>query len=252
MKIMNLLALAALTLPAIAQAGDASEYQPLGFSPNGQFFAFAQVGTSDGSGAAFANVQVVEVAKNLQLVNKTSQEDFRGDEPTGDIRPQLKKAIASANLRRFGIVPGRNLGKDLLVRMPTDHSEYPRSVFSFEHWAEGGASSTAPRYGLVLEQKNAPNNSWEGLACSDYGMRDAQMIKLSLVGGENTDGSTQVLQEDTRLPKTRACSNGYEVRRVTAYKNKLVVNLSFRLPGFEGPDERQMVVTGDVKVAPRE
>jgi predicted secreted protein len=236
-----LLSILALALSAVSYAGDASEYTPLGFSPEGRYFAFAQTGVQDGSGFAYADAAVVDVARNIIVADDSIVLEEEGDKNPSP-QTALKIVLDRLNLKRFNIVAGRNLGENLLVRLPTDFSQYTSAVFSYRYWAEGGATMTIPKYELVLQQKDAEDKS-ENKWCTDFLGKAPQMFQLSLVGRDATDGTTQILQNDLRLPLSRGCVGSYSIQRVTTFNGGLVVQLSYTGPGFEGPDVRQMIVT---------
>ncbi len=245
---MKYIATALLSLAAVsAQAGDASTYQTLGFSKDGKYFAFAETGTQDGSGFHYANVAVVDVAKNKFAAAKNVVLEGEGDESTGSPEEALTKAVAELKLGRFGITRGANLGQELLVRLPTDYSTYSGNTFSIDYWAEGGASTTVPKYDVVIETSAGEDTS-EGKWCSEFRGSAPELLKLSVVGkeGNGTEGFAQLLQQDKSLPKSRSCAGSYGVQRVIKKGNSLVIVLSFSEPGFEGPDVRHMVVTGKV------
>jgi len=224
-----------------ALAGDASTYLPLGFSENGKYFAFAQSGTQDGSGFAYASVAVVEVAKNEFAASRSVVID-KGDEHVAPSMA-LKQAISEVRLSRFGIKAGENLGEDLLVRLPTDHSPTERNIFSFEYWAEGGASSVVPKFEVLVASTDGEDTT-DGKYCTELQGQAPQMLTLSIKGLAEDDGRLVVLHQDKTLPRIRSCVSGYKVHRVTAYADSLVIGLAYSGLGFEGPDVRQMVVTG--------
>ncbi len=233
----------ALLLSVFAFAGDASTYQTLGFSPDGKYFAFAQTGTFDGSGFPYAEAGVIEVATNKFVAKKFVVIESEGDEITGTPELALQKALGQLKPARYKITPGKNLGQDLLVRLPTEYSQYGAPVFSFDFWAEGGATMTVPKYEVVLKTKAAEDMT-EGKWCTEFLGGSPQMLQLSIMGKEGTSGKTQILQDDSALPKSRGCVIGYDVRRVTTYKGAIVVVVGYSSVGFEGPDLRSLVVTG--------
>lgn len=222
-----------------AAAGDQAEFRSLGFSESGRYYAFAQVGTQDGSGFPYADVAVVDVLKNdLMTVKSVAIQD----EAQGKVEDALRQAIAQIKLDRYGIKKDAELGLDLLWRdsaAATDPAEPLR--FSFEEPGHGGATEGVPYYEVVVEETKVSAPKDEPF-CEDLG--GPKLLKLSLVGREETDGSTQVLQADKRLPKSRACPLEYGVRGVTAYAGGVVVVVAYTRPGFEGPDTRYLVVSG--------
>jgi len=233
-----ILALMIAASPALA--GDASTFKPLGFSKNGKYYAFAQSGTADGSGFAYASVAVIDVATDKFVASRDVVID-QGDEYVNP-NVALEQAIREVRLNRFGIKPGTNLGADLLVRLPTDHSPYERAIFSFDFWAEGGASTSFPRYEVLVSTQDGEDKT-EGKFCTDLIGQAPQMLTLYLNGVSPGDQRQMLLHRDTTLPQSRNCVIGYQVQRVTAYGDSLVVGLSYSELGFEGPNVRQMVVT---------
>lgn len=221
---------------ASAQAGDASLTRSLGFSADGKYYAFAQFGTQDGSGFAWAEVAVIDVSKNAYAASRTVliREENSSEEAA------LASAVKQVQLPRFGIVAGKNLGRTLLQRLPTDRSTYTSNQFTFDYWAEGGASSPTPRYDVAIES-SATEDKTDGKYCTDVFGMAPQLLKLSVLGG----AAPVVLQNDESLPKRRLCAGNYALRSVTSYKNKLVIGVSYEEPGFEGPNVRNMIVTGD-------
>lgn len=235
------LGLAAWTV--LAAAGDQAQFRPLGFSESGQYYAFAQTGIQDGSGFPYAEVGVVEVARNDLVASKSVViQSETGASP----ERALKQALGEINLKRFGIVKEQEEGEQLLSREPGDAGAKAPARFTFMSMGHGPAVEQEPEYEIVVETtKTAP--SADDPFCADMG--GAQRLKLSLVGRERSDGAVRVLQDDRRLPKRRACPLGYQVRGVIEYGEGLVVVLAYTRPGFEGPDTRYMVVTGLVPAA---
>jgi predicted secreted protein len=235
----------ALLLSVLTFAGDASSYQNLGFSPDGKYFAFAQMGIGDGSGFPYAEAGVIDVASNKFVAKKLVILESQGDEISGTPEQALQKAVQQLNLARFKILPGKNLGTDLLVRLPTDYSQSGSPIFSFDFWAEGGATMTVPKYEVLLNTKSAEDLT-EGKWCTEFLGNAPQMFQLSIMGKEGTSGKTQILQDDASMPKSRGCVINYDVRRVSTFKGGIVVVVGYSRVGFEGPDLRSLVVTGKI------
>lgn len=234
--------LVTLLLSVMTFAGDASEYQKIGFSPDGKYFAFVQYGIQDGSGFPYAEAAIVDVDSNQFALKKRVV--IETEKPL-QANVARDKAIRQLSLTKYRIEIGKNLGRDLLLRLPTDHSEYGPAIFSYDFWAEGGASMTIPKYEMVLETKAAEDTT-EGKWCSEFLAGSPQMLKLSVVGKEATDGSIQVLQDDQKLPASRGCAYDYRVNSVTTFQGKIVVGIRYSQVGFEGPDVRSLIVTGKI------
>lgn len=224
---------------AVVLAGDVAEFRPIGFSESGQYYACAQIGVQDGSGFPYADLWVIDVLKNEQVATVGVQLTEEKDGTLGTPEQALKQAIGAAKLERFSIQKQENPGTDLLVHVPTDHSGIASPVFSLEARVEGGASGVSPKFGVLIETtKTEP--ALQDMP-TDFG--PAQLLKLSLMSLEEPR-TRLVLQEDKRLPKSRAYPLSYTVRRVTAFREGLVVIVSYTTPGFEGPNVRYIAVSG--------
>ena len=75
--------------------------------------------------------------------------------------------------------------------------------------------------------------------------------KIELTLKDNTEHRShelQTLQKDADvLPKSRQCPYGYRIEQVYIYEGKIAVFLNVFGQGFEGPDMRYMVVTGEIQ-----
>jgi len=240
-----LVTLTFLLLATSCQAGDIAEFRPLGFSESGQYYAFAQMGIHDGSGVPYAEIWVIDVLKNEQAATSAVELTDDKDIEAGSAEPALKKAIEAARLERFALKVNENPGTDLLIHLPTDHSPFTGNIFSLTPGVDGGASGITAKYEVRLETtvttpaiKDMP---------TDFG--PAKMLKLSIAGLEEASGTVQVLQQDKRLPKSRAYPLSYQVRRVTSCKDGIVVIVSYTSPGFEGPNLSYMAISGKFTLA---
>jgi predicted secreted protein len=74
---------------------------------------------------------------------------------------------------------------------------------------------------------------------NELGMRE-KMFELDLLAG----GKRTALQKDTELPKGRSGAYLYSIVAAYVNGNKVAAFVSYERPGFEGPDRRQMIVTG--------
>lgn len=226
-------ALFALLAAAFAAPGDRSTYAPLGFSPDARYFAFAETGVRDGSGFPYADVGVIEVATNRFVARKAvSLED---DAATPE--QALQEALRAVNVARFAITPGENPGREVWVRSPADLNRPVPTVFTLDVPPPGGTD----RHELLLQQKPAPTST-PTAACVQG--EAPSMFRLTIRSTGGTVRTTQVLQDDTALPRSRGCAHHYEVRRVTVFRDALAVVLAYSRDGFEGPDWRHLVVTG--------
>jgi len=134
-------------------------------------------------------------------------------------RAKVKPAVAAA-VKKYGIIAG-NQGRFIGITPPhmyTTISEF----FALDR-----------TYGLSIATKPAVNT---GDLCTEA----PQLLVVKLEGG----GQDRDLQRDTKLPASRACAYGYEMRSAHLYGRSLAVFVSYQTRGFEGADSRWMVVTG--------
>ena len=81
-----------------------------------------------------------------------------------------------------------------------------------------------------------------------YGMGSPSKFELSISYNKKGKHHNYILQKDRGIPKSRGeCPAGYSIEDVYIYKNGIAVIIAYSMPGFEGPDVRQLVVTGKLK-----
>lgn len=222
-----------LMLSQAVFATDANSYKNLGFSADGRYYAFVQSVIQDGSGFPSAMGQVIDVARNQTVEYKhvVIQDDMATEKSAVD------QVLAQINARHYGI-DGRNMGDTLWVRLETDLSPATRQAeFSNVYNVEGGSSSVWPKLRLNITERAAPKPEQE---C--FGGEDSRMITLSLTDLQSN--SRRDLQVDNRVPASRQCAWGYQLRQVLSYKGSVVASVRYLTFGFEGPDYNYMVVTG--------
>lgn len=235
MKLVTMMTVMCSLVGFSAFAGDAASFKNLGFSADGKYFAFAQYGVADGSGFAYANVSVVDVAKNSLVRSKS----VVLEDENVDTKTAYNKALALAKISQFGIEAAKNTGTYLINRADSDLSKYTDSVFTTD------ANWQYPRYELSLELKNMPDET-EGKWCTDMSSGGPKGFKLTLANQSEPERAAKVLQEDMSLPKSRGvCVFDYSVRKVIQRGSAFVVIVSNLSVGFEGPDTRFMAVTGN-------
>ena len=207
----------ALFIAPLARAAEASHLELIGFSASGAYVAFDQFGVNDGRGTPYIYTSFVSV-KNNRLEAELKTEVEVDGVTMAQLRAKAKMQIAAA-MTKYGILAG-NQGRFIGVTPPhmyTTISEF----FALDR-----------TYGLSIAAKTLPDP--QGL-CN-------QAPQLLIVKLE-VSGKTRDLQRDTRLPASRACAYGYELRSAHLYGRSLAVFVSYETLGFEGADSRWMVVT---------
>lgn len=229
----TLIALLALTFGFNALAADAYEFRNLGFSSDGRYFAFVEYVVHDGAGFPGAYGHVVDVASNSWV--RSGSVTIEDESATLD--DAISQAVAKLNLSHYGIRASRQ-GEALWVRANTDLSEDKVANFVRDYIVDGGASSAWPHMRIAVSETPDQSGQHE---C--YGMGN-NLLKVTMES--EAWSSPLVLQNDARLPKSRACAWNYGIRQVIAYKRSIVTVIRYLTQGFEGPDYNNMVVTGQV------
>ena len=208
----------ALFIAPSSLAAEASHLELIGFSKNGAYVAFDQFGIYDGRGTPYIHTSFVSVKNNRLEAEIKTEVDLEG-ETVAQLRAKAKTQIAAA-MKRYGIAAG-NQGRFIGITPPhmyTTISEF----FALDR-----------TYGLSIAMKPAMNT---GDLCTEA----PQLLIVKL----EVSGKTRDLQRDTRLPTSRECAYGYELRSAHLYGRSLAVFVSYQTRGFEGADSRWMVVTG--------
>jgi predicted secreted protein len=201
------------------QATDATTSTILGFSPDGRYMAFEQSGVFDGSGFAHCTLFILDVDLNDYVIRpvKSVQEDENSPDPVKEVR---RKSLAF--LTKYNIVSGVNPGTPLPFEMKRNAEG---ELVQFSH--------DGMDYQLILYLR--PANE-----LSELTELSVKMIDLRLRRGNET----RILQKDKKIPESRGPAFFYSIRSITVFQKKLAVEVEYYRPGFEGPDTRQIMVTG--------
>ncbi|HQU70863.1 MAG TPA: DUF2259 domain-containing protein [Calditrichia bacterium] len=229
---------------ASVTAGDISSLNIIGFSEDGAYLAYERYGMEDGSGEAYSEIYVVDVAANDFVTTPFRHKLFLEDgqmDLNGLRRHNYE--LASGILRQYHIVDGHQ--GNLLIYHPItdltyqqDQTAMPAPENRRVRFAEYTDNPTfQPKiYGLALTHQPA------GQTCPLYDL-PAQMFTLKL----ESAGKEKVLQADKHLPGSRGCVMAYEIERVYQAGIYLVVFLRAYQPGFEGHSVRHLVVSGTLR-----
>jgi predicted secreted protein len=221
MKHGILVLLIALICSNLGVAGNAANLEFIGFSRDGAYLAFEQFGTGDGSGFPYSEVSIVEVSRN-RLLERSSQTIARDNASVFEASRAARGKLATA-FKRYGIVSG-NQGRFLgLSRRLEDRIE-----------GYQGADFVAFGRTYTLEVRSPDVGTMPDLC-----VQMPQLLNLTL----SVARQSRVLQRDARLPATRQCAHGYEMRSAHLLERSLAVFVSYKTLGFEGPDARWLVVT---------
>lgn len=203
-----------LLLLGLARAGDAASLEFWGFSGDGRYLAFEQYGVQDGSGFPYAELYVVDVARNT-LLRSAKATVQSASTSAGAARKQVS-AQSRTVLAQYGIIRG-NQGR--FVQIAGKNS--PTQTVEFTVLGRG--------HRLELATAEAPKGQSSCLT------QPSRLLELNLDGN--------ALQRDACLPASRACAYGYEIHSVFVLGQSLAVFVEVTADGFEGPNLRWMVVS---------
>jgi predicted secreted protein len=230
----SLVALGLFAGPALA--GDAAQFNPLGFSGDGRYFAFEEFGIQDGSGFPYANLTILDVAGDSWAAGSPFR--IRLEEDTASLTEARDEARAQAEPHFDSLAIATPA---LTVALNGDGEPAgDGSLLSFGK----------PGYGLDGLQDPATLTltttlpDYSGPCTTDYGFDPPVGYALTL---ETVGGSTE-LHADQSIPASRGCTVAYRLYGVFApldwaYKGLTpVAVLSVYTQGFEGPDRRFIAV----------
>ena len=219
-----------------ARAGDAANVEILGFSENGKIFAFEEYGIQDGSGFPYANRYYIDTdtdkfLPNTPILVRLDNQEAKLETARSQARTLGEAIIEDAVLAAHR---GATVGMNALTELNADPMRMvvnPRPAF--------------PPIDPVVEFRleEFPLAPPEG--CESQG--PAAGFRLFRIDARN-HVPTKLLHEDSSIPKSRNCPNGYRIGQVQIYfgsgRPVFAVLLAVRQYGFEGPDFRWIAVTG--------
>lgn len=233
-----------ILLPANAFAGDYAQLNFIGFSKNGKYLAFEEYGTQDGSGFPYSNIYIVDVEKNAFAAPPVRKRIDNESATENAVRLMAKNAVA-ANLKKFNIVQG-NTGKLVVARLLTDldvekiESSEEKNNQTVKFVEERLSNYAGSFYELHLRTSKV------NLKRCDYDV-DNSILKFELGLKNEIESTENILQKDATVPENRGCPHTYSIQNVYLYENRIAVFMNMYTMGFEGPDMRYLVVTGNYK-----
>jgi len=230
MKIFTVVLLCTLSMSS--WAGDAAQLRVIGFSKAGNYLAFQEYGITDGEGATFAHLFIVDVAHNRFVDKAIETQDTSGQSTEQVLTANFEQA--KAKLTEIGIIPN-NLGEKMISRPFNDLGADPGKA----RFAIGTPLAGLQHriYQLVMTEKEA------GL-CGDMGVpMQARKFSLKLVN-EATQKS-KILQNAVSFISNNGCPIRYRIQDVYIYHEEfIVVFINSLSPGYEGENMRHLIVTG--------
>ncbi len=232
-----LLAASLLLLSAApAMAGDAANFDPIGFSEDGRYFAYEEYGIQDGSGFPYDTIYVVDLLEDKWV---TSPVRVRLDDEIATLPQARAKAMdaARAMLNKAALTtPAEILLLNTNGEVAPDGIEVRFGMF--------GNGLDEVRNTLTLSLATFDSTSTE--PCASYGMEDpVQGFALTLA---DEAGNSAEIYRDGSVPASRGCVSDYRIHAVLSPfpaglgASPMVAVISVYGLGFEGPDRRFVTI----------
>lgn len=217
----------------VSFAGTTAERKAIGFSADGGWFAFEEYGISDGSGAPFSNIFVINVDRDVWAKGTPIRINFR--EKVAPLSEARNAALKQAKpiLEKLGITePGILLASNPV----TEISPNPRRI---DFYRNKNLADPANKLSYVLKELDFPENK----TCKSFGI-DEKGFTLSLTKGGSP--LTQVYK-DKSVPTSRRCPMRYAISDVIEFNpqsgpSRHIVLIHMFVMGFEGPDSKFLAV----------
>lgn len=225
-----------------AQAGDRALAEIIGYSEDGRYFAFEEFGEQDGSGFAYSNIYIIDLAEDRWVVGTPVK--MRGDDEDVALHEIRDAAYASVAPRFDDLSLHRPA---LTLALNGDGTDKDGQSIKFgvpgylssEDAPAGAGSAILGNYTLSLEV--FPTKS--GSPCTDLLGGPPQGFALQ-ISDANASHDTH---RDQTLPRSRGCPSGYQIYGVfvpfqARDISHAVALVSVHAFGFEGPDRRFVAV----------
>lgn len=216
-------------------AAERAEFHLIGYSADGQYFAFEEYGIQDGSGFAYSSIYVLDLSED-KWVGGAPFEKRADDEttPLAEIRGQALIAAEGALGDFLITTPAR------IIALNGD-GEPEADALNLD-FAVPGYSDPGSRFGdyeLSFDIYDAPS----GESCMEYFGDKPKAFRLYL----RDEDAISTIYEDERIPKSRGCPVTYRASAVvmpfdSADIQHAVALISVWGHGFEGLDRRYIAV----------
>ena len=226
------LVLAGLALPA--QAGDRALLDPIGYSPDGRYFAFEEYGIRDGSGFPYSSIYLVDLPADAWVKGspvRVSLEDENASLASARARARRE---AEDGLARLDITEPAQL-----IALNGDGEAGDGLSLAFgAPGHEAGALLEESRLGLEIFAADSPED------CETYLGEKPKGFGLVL---EDETGKHALHRDGATLPASRGCPLTYRIYGVVARPDtgsleSAVAIVAVYPHGFEGPDRRFLAV----------
>ena len=229
-----------MAFAGVCEAADGAKFHPLGYSPDGRYFAFEQYGVQDGSGFTYADVFVLDTVADAWAegtpINVLKEEE--------SINPRSARVAAAEKAAPVFHTLSITEPADVLAANPFTEVVADRRRITFHNhynYAMGmfGNPEDQGTFSLVLTEVPVPVPKTCDIEDGIKGFR--------LALRENKKSLEKIVHEDKVLPDSRGCALGYDIEAIIAPSNveevkRLVAVIGVYRRGFEGADRRFIAV----------
>lgn len=196
---LSAIALVLLTATVVS-AGDVAEMRPIGFSPDGRFFAFEQFGEQDGSGFAYAEIQVIDTETDTYVEGTPVSVLIKREEASiGEARREsFNQARAVLEARKIGDDPGHLVALLPIGELSEKAHELRYQAFPSFYVSEG-------IHRVFLEEFDAKGQD----LCQSMDVK-VRGFALFMSSDAEPDARREVYR-DTKVPKSRNCPSAYAI-----------------------------------------
>jgi predicted secreted protein len=218
-----------------AQAGDTAALNILGFSAEGNIFAFEEYGVQDGSGFPYANRFYIDVSADKFMPGTPVR--VRLEEESASIKTAREQAARQGQAIVADEILTTNRGYLAAFNAVTEESADPYTILANPRPIFPPVDKSVA-FRLEETTVHVPES------CKDFG--EIKGFRLVM---EHPAGGSKILHDDQSIPASRGCPLGYRLSGLQTFypesgKPVFAVMIAVRTIGFEGPDYRWLAVTG--------
>jgi predicted secreted protein len=225
---------ASLALLAPTLAGDRAQFQPIGYSGDGRYFAFEEFGVQDGSGFPYSNTYILDLPAD-KWVSGTPVRMVHHDETVGIA--ELRRLAAEDSAGRLERL---DIDQPAAIIAMNGEGEPDAAAYGLRFGTPGyGLSPVQDEYLLELEVFDLPASE------------DCAIVVDQTKGFALTLDGQELARDTGKLPRSRGCAMDYRLYAVvapaefsTAPGGRVAIVATYPF-GFEGPDRRFIAVPMD-------
>ena len=222
-----------------ALAGDTAQRNILGFSPDGVWFAFEEFGTSDGTGAPYSSIYVININSDTWAKGTPIRVNF-GE----DVAP-VSKARNAAMEKAKPILDKLKISEPGLLLASNPVTEIVANPRRIDFYRNKNLESPDKKVSYVLKEISFPLSQ----RCKTFGLEKEKGFALSITKG---GAPLAEVYKDKLVPATRNCPSKYALSDVIEFNvpsgpTRHIVLIHRFSVGFEGPDTRFIAVPVTIK-----